>query len=268
MGIYDRDYTRLTQEESKLWQAIQEKEKVGQLGELWIRKSLFLDYPKAARHYMSLFPNHYLDIVDLKNEQELHTLNAKFLKEIDDPQVGERRILNWIRDNKAYFIIASLMKSNYNFGHHAAYIMPEFKLGNSYQVDFLLIGKSSGGYEFIFVELESPYGKITTSDGGLGDSFRKGMKQVENWEEWLEAYYTSFEETLIKYKHPKKSFPHEFLKLDKTRLHYTVVAGRRTDFNDKTYRIKRKAMENQKILLLHYDNLYQSAEALIGASTY
>lgn len=52
-----------------------------------------------------------------------------------------------------------MLKGNYNFGHHDAYIIPEFMLGNSYKVDYLLIGKSSRGYEFVFIELEKPYWK-------------------------------------------------------------------------------------------------------------
>ncbi|WP_025723557.1 hypothetical protein [Paenibacillus polymyxa] len=75
MKIYERDYTYLTDEELKLWDEKKEAEKVGKLGGKWIRKSLFREYPKAARHFMSLFPNNYLDIEELKNESELYAKN-------------------------------------------------------------------------------------------------------------------------------------------------------------------------------------------------
>ena len=37
-------------------------------------------------------------------------------------------------------------------------------------------------------------------------------------------------------------------------MNYAVVVGRRTDFNDTTYRVRRE-LESKKARLLHYDNL-------------
>ncbi|WP_019849569.1 Shedu anti-phage system protein SduA domain-containing protein [Desulfitobacterium sp. PCE1] len=121
---------------------------------------------------------------------------------------------------------------------------------------------------FVFVELQKPYGNITTKDGELGDTFRKGLKQIEDWQEWLEANYSSLYETFVKYKHPDILLDEEFHKFDRTRMHYSVVAGRRKDFTDRTYRLKRKIEEEQKILVLHYDNLLDTATNIIGKSTY
>jgi len=267
MSIYERDYTVLTSEETELWEYIKREEVVNNIGGFEIRKNLFREYPKAARHYMSLFPNNYLDIEDLNQEATLRTLIEEYRAVLENPETKERQILNWIRDNKAYFIIASIF-SNYNFGHHEAYIFREFRFGTNHTPDFMLIGKNSGGYEFILVELEAPSGRITMSDGELGEAFRKGISQVEDWDEWLEANFSSFKESIMKYKHPKEQIPLEFFELDKTRFHYVVVAGRRTDFNEKTYRIKRRKSDNDKILLLHYDNLYDMATALIGKPSY
>ncbi|MFC9777163.1 Shedu anti-phage system protein SduA domain-containing protein [Paenibacillus chitinolyticus] len=267
IGIYERDYTQLTEEEIKEWNELKKQEIVDRLGEFEVRKSLFRKYPKAARHYMSLFPNHYMDIEELKNELALNDIADKYQEMLDIPGTPERTVLNWIRENRAYYIIASILK-NYNFGHHDAFIFPELKLGTTLQVDFLIIGKNSGGYEFIFVELEARYGRITMVDGELGDAFRKGIKQVKDWDDWLETYFTSFQEALLKYKNPEQQLPLEFIKPDRTRLHYVVVAGRRADFKEKTYRIKRRTKEEQKIELLHYDNLYDSAKSVIGKSTY
>jgi len=66
MGIYERDYTYLTSEEQSTWEHMKREEVVDNIGGLEVCKILFRDYPKVARHYMSLFPNHYLDIEDLK----------------------------------------------------------------------------------------------------------------------------------------------------------------------------------------------------------
>jgi len=272
MGIYERDYTVLTKEESSEWELLKQREVVDKIGDLEVLKTLFREYPKAARHFMSLFPNHYLDIEDLSNETELGVLSESFRELISSPTTNERTILTWIRDKKAYFIVASILHY-YNFGHHDAFIFPEFRLGSSYQVDFLIAGRNSGGYEFIFVELEAPNGRITTADGSLGDAFRKGMNQVEEWKGWISEYYSSFQETFNKHKHPDKPIPREFMKLDATRLHYAVIAGRRSDFekqgtDKRTYRLQRRTLEEQKIRLLHYENLYDTSKAIIGKATY
>ena len=58
------------------------------------------------------------------------------------------------------------------------------------------------------------------------------------------------------------------MKYDSTRIHYAVVAGRRTDFNDVTYRQKRSIKNQNNINLIHYDNLIDLSRNLIGKNTY
>ena len=70
LGLYERDYTELTQDE------IKEKEKIDSegghvTGAKFGRRNFFYKYPKAVRHNMSLFPNNYMDIQLLKDEPEL-----------------------------------------------------------------------------------------------------------------------------------------------------------------------------------------------------
>lgn len=254
----------------KEWEILKEKEIIQRIGDgkLAIRKSLYREFPVAVRHYISLFPNNHLDIVDLQNVEYLSALIQEFHSLIENPSSNERSVLNWIQEQKAYFIIASIMKGGYSFGHHDAFIIPEFQLGNSYQVDYLLIGKSSGGYEFIFVELEHPNKNVTLNNGHIGDALRKGERQVIDWKYWLEANYSSLYETFRKYKSPNQDLPPEFLKYDSTRIHYAVIAGRRSDFNERTYQVKRQMKLSNNILVFHYDNLYDSARSLIGKSTY
>lgn len=191
MKIYSRDFTVLTKEELKEWEILKDKEVVHRSGNFVVRRSKYREYPAAVRHYESLFPNNHLDIVDLQKIEQLTKLTEKFHQMIDNPNSNERSILNWIRENRAYFIIASIMKGPYNFGHHDAFIFPEFQLGNTYQVDYLIVGRNSGGYEFIFVELEHPNKNITLADGHLGDAIRKGERQVIDWKYWLEANYAT-----------------------------------------------------------------------------
>lgn len=62
--------------------------------------------------------------------------------------------------------------------------------------------------------------------------------------------------------------PNEFRTLNKTRLNYVVVCGRRTDFNDNTYDEKRRLLRSKNINLLHYDNLIDSYRIFYSTNNY
>lgn len=268
MKAYERDYTVLTSAERSEYDQILEKEKVSKLGELDIRVNLFREYPKAARHFMSLFPNNYLDIVDLDKSEEIKSVVNQFLTKLDNGSItDERDITKFVKEVKAYYVIGSIF-NYYDFGHHEAFIFPEFQLSSTFKVDYLLIGRNSDGYSFIFVELEHPIKQITLTDGELGNAFRKGIKQAKDWKNWLYGNFSTFTSTMKKYKHPDKQLPDEFYTLDPTRCNYVVVAGRREDLNDTTRRIRREHLEEQKIRLLHYDNIRDSTLALIEQRNY
>jgi hypothetical protein len=271
MTLYDRDFNTITDEENLLWTELKELEKVvvnGKPSDL-IRKSLYSKYPVAVRHFLSLFPNNLLDSVELRSESEsLKKKLQDFNILLDNTQTTERQILNFIKNEKAYFLIGAILKSNYRFGHHSLFIFPEFKLPPNFQVDYLIIGKNSDGHHFVFVELENPYRQITISDGSYGETIRKGIKQIDDWEMWLEENFSHlrlvFEQALRK----TEKLPKEFTVFDKTRMHYVIVAGRRTDFNDKTYRLQRSNLEQRKLQVFHYDNLVDFATETIGTHSY
>ncbi|MBW9158643.1 Shedu anti-phage system protein SduA domain-containing protein [Clostridium tagluense] len=272
MKLYDRDYTVLTVEENEDWSNLDVKATLDVDGlplmPKGVRRNNYRDLPKAVRHYKSLFPNNYLDICDLKQEDVLHSMIDKFEQLLDDGTTGEREILNYIRDKKAYHIIASILSSGYNFGHHSAYLFSEFQLGNSFVADYLIVGESSGGHEFIFIELENNKGTITRQDGEFGQVINKGLKQISDWKAWLEQNYMHLKETFDKVVHPRERLADEFSRYDSTRVHYVCVAGRRDNYKDNTYRNRRRMMLEQHIQVIHYDNLIDFARNTIGDSTY
>ena len=244
--LYERDYhLGLTETEEQQYEEITGRKfwekRVSGFG----RVNNFMAYPKAARMCKSLFPNNYLDVAELRDVERLEHANEEFLSLLDN-----------------------IWGLSINIGNHGAYLFPEFQLGSSYKADYLLLGKSSGGFEFIFVELESPYGNITLKDGQLGAEFRDGISQLEYWKRWLPANYSSFGEIMRKYKNSAFDLPEEFYVLDMSRFHYVVVAGRRTDFRDKTYIIKRERKKADDIDIIHYDNLFDFSNNLIGKQTY
>lgn len=268
--LYERDYLLgLTEAEKQECEEITGRKfgekRVKRLGTI----NNFFAYPKAVRMCKSLFPNNYLDVAELRDVERLANANEEFLSLLNDEVCTERDILHFIKDKKYYHIIGSIIWGlSINIGNHGAYLFPEFQLGNSYKVDYLLAGKNSGGYEFIFIELESPYGNITLKNGELGAEFRDGISQLEDWRRWLSANYSSFGEVMRKYKNRRLDLPGEFYKFDFSRFHYVVISGRRSNFQDKTYSIKRERKKSDNIDIIHYDNLYDFSNNLIGKSTY
>lgn len=147
-------------------------------------------HPRAAYFYKSIFPNNYLYIGDLKDKDLLKTLHAGFFNLLSESGVTERDVLKYIKDNKAYCIIGSICQ-NFDFGHHDMYLFKEFRLSTNYISDYLVVGKNSHGYHFIFVEVEKPKGEITTKNGEFGTTIRRGIKQIDDWDEWIEANFHS-----------------------------------------------------------------------------
>jgi hypothetical protein len=268
MKIYEEDFQVISDENRQLWEQLKEREIVH--GSPIIRRSLYEEYPKSVRHHLSLFPNNLLDRVDLpKSKKQLIEILADFAKLlINNTNTTERNILNFIKENKAYFIIGSILTNNYSFGHHRLFIFPEFLLAPNYVVDYLLVGENSNGYHFVFVELENPHQYITCQDGSYGTTIRKGLNQIADWKTWLEANFHHLRLVFEKHQNQTKTLPKEFSVFDETRIHFVVVAGRRLDYNDKTYRLRRENLQNEKINVIHYDNLLDYSNKTVETSTY
>lgn len=259
--LYNRDYTVLTEQEEKKWIKVKTwrdniiaKKSVLSLRQLF---KYWRDKPRAVDFYESLFPNNFIH-PDLYDDTERVKAQLDEFTELLDKKVSERAITNYISSNQAYFLIDTIFDEFYT-GHHEAYIFKEFQLPPNYVADYLLVGKNSGGYEFVFVEMENAFGEITLASGEFGTTIRKGIKQIEDWDSWVEANFSYLRLLFERTKNKTGSLPKEFVELDKTRIHNVVVAGRREHFTEKTYRLKRKAKRQSNVLVLHYDNLIDIA---------
>lgn len=265
-GLYKRNYLELTPSEIEEKKRIDAEESHLRAAKFGRKNHLFL-YPKAVRHYYaSLFPNNYIDFMDLRNEKELVEQCDNFEKLLDNKETKELDIKHYIQDNEYYHIPASILYY-YNFGHHEAVLFKEFPLGTRYQTDYLLAGRRSGGWEFVFVEFEAPYGSITLADGEWGNVVRKGLKQISDWKKFIESNYAIIHDEFTAYT--ERTLPEEFIRYDSTRMHYVVVAGRRDDFEHDSVRREQRYMEREnEVRIIHYDNLLDSARELIGAKSY
>lgn len=267
--LYNRDFTKLTKEEIE---AIDKAESIlNREGDHFLvnakTMSMYHDLlPDVAYYNRSIFPNNYLYTGNLEKKIALKSTLEEF-KKLLDSNITERDILNYINRNQHYYIIGGLFQA-YDFGHHEAFLFKEFELTSTFVADYLLVGKNSGGYNFIFIELENPYSNITLKNGELGNTFRKGIKQAEDWNSWIESNFNALRLIFDKFKKQNINLPKEFTQLDKSRINYAVVAGRRSDFIDKTYEIKRRMRNANNITIFHYDNLVDYFKELIRIGNY
>lgn len=269
--LYERDYRTLTEKETLDFENANiylqnNKGKIGEITPLVLQKYHELR-PDPSYYYESLFPNNYLFLKDLDDKKKLKTIEKKF-ENLLNTNPSERHILNFVNKNRYYNVIASIYHSGFTFGHHDAYLFKEFELTSTYKADYLLVGKNSHGYHFIFIELENPSGSITNKDGSFGSTIRKGIKQVEDWDKWLEGNFNNLSLIFEKLKSNLIELPKEFRTLDKTRLHYVVVSGRRKDFNENTYSEKRRLLRSKNIHILHYDNIIDSYRTFYHTNNY
>jgi len=261
--LYARDYSSLTTDEVK--KRIEYRRQITEVDLLNIKPIEY--YPLAVRHNLSLFPNNHIELLGMKGQSDIPTLNAEYLQLIEKDGCLEREVLNFINQKPAYHIVGSILKDRFPFGHHELYLFKEMWLGNDYRTDYVLIGKGSGGYEFVLIEFEKPEGRITLKDGHFGEAFRKGLYQVDDWKAWMDGNFDIFSKDLASVK-GEAEFPTELTKYDSTRFHYVVVAGRRGDFTETTYRNVRDKRQKMDIHLLHHDNLYDSSVQLEAAKTF
>lgn len=261
------DYRQLTADEQKAYSSELLK---GQARKKFGKVNRYGQYSEAIKHYLSYFPNNHICLSDIKKNQDIHSINMEFYSLVHSPQTTEQDILRFINHiPQAYYIIASVfVAGGFKFGHHDTYLFPEFRLGNDYRADYLLIGKRSGGYEFIFIELEKSIGRTTLKDGHLGQVIRSGEFQIKDWKKWLDSNFYKLKDFFDSEKNPKEFLPAEFYEYDSTRVHYVVIGGTRDDYNDKTYEIRRRMAKEEHILMLHYDNLFDSAEELLERQTF
>ena len=257
--ITKRDFFNLNSEELKYKDILDKSNGV-------IDGKLFASMPMAVLIHKSLFPNQCLHSYDLDYNNEKKYLNELKLI-LDNEKSNEMGIVRYIKTEYIYYVIGSLLRY-YPFGHHDSFIFPEFSLPPNFRCDYLIVGNSSQGHEFVFVELESVHKEITLKDGEFGNSIRKGIKQVEDWKNWLESNFHHLKLVFEKHLGKYKTLPKEFLTFDSSRMHYIVLSGRRSHFSELTYKNARKSKKDKNTLILHYDNLLDSTERILKNKNY
>lgn len=71
-------------------------------------------------------------------------------------------------------------------GGHGRWVVPQKRLGAEFVPDFVVGEKSSIGYEWQLVELESPTAPLFTRAGDPSKHLTHALRQIDDWRAWLE----------------------------------------------------------------------------------
>ena len=70
-------------------------------------------------------------------------------------------------------------------GGHGRWVIPKQKLGAEHVTDFLVGQKSSIGFEWQAVELESPLKPLFNKNGDPSQYLNHAIRQIQDWRAWL-----------------------------------------------------------------------------------
>lgn len=70
-------------------------------------------------------------------------------------------------------------------GGWKTFVMSQKRLGSEYIPDFLVLGINSVGPQWVMVEIEAARHSIENNDGTLSGATRHGVKQIQDWRDWM-----------------------------------------------------------------------------------
>ena len=148
--------------------------------------------------------------------------------------------------------------------------IPEYKLGNEFRVDFLILTADSGQWHATFVELKSHLEQPFTKKGVPGAGLNVAIAQMQDRKLWVEANNREFRRGLSKVLEDKGT-PAQCLSSDlhtkaateiidhRTHIsfNYIIVAGRRNMIPDEH---QRRRHVSPQVEIATYDRLLGVAE--------
>ena len=249
MKLYERDYSTPIYDIEK--DCIEIEKQLRATGCYNVNDSPVASHPnptikKFLNHYFSFYPNNYLYKLDLRTI-DLNIESELFLNQLDTAK-KETDIQKYIKEKRKWFIPASLFKL-YGFGHKDAYIFPEFRLGEKYIADYMLLGKNSDGYSMVFVEFEDVNIEyILKSRAEESESVRKGLAQIHAWKRWIDKnrhYLLTSIDALNK-----------GINIPTTRIYYCLVVSRREKMTETARELRsQRKYESTNLSIVSYDRL-------------
>jgi len=130
-------------------------------------------------------------------------------------------------------------------GGHGRWVLSKTRLGTEHVTDFLLAERSSMGYEWQAVELESPTSPLFTKRGDPRHELTHAIRQIRDWRNWLEQN--------LAYARRRKEREGLGLIDISPSLKGLVVIGRRASIDPNTDLLRRRISKETNIEIHTYD---------------
>ncbi len=140
-------------------------------------------------------------------------------------------------------------------GGHGRWVIPKQRLGAEYVTDFLIGERSSIGFEWQAVELESPNVPMFNKKGDPSKELTHAIRQIQDWRAWLSRNQNYA-------ARPKAEGGLGLSDIIST-LHGLILLGRRKDINPSTSELRRQMVHNSNISIHSYDFLIDCAKGRV-----
>ena len=145
-------------------------------------------------------------------------------------------------------------------GGHGRWVIPQKRLGAEYVPDFVIAQKHSDGYDWQFVELQSPRARLfVPSTGRSSQQFDEGIRQILEWRRWLES-------NLDYARRPKSQYGLGLTEVS-PRGRGLLIIGRERDLDETDRQRRRQLSEVNSIAIHTYDWLAREATARVRELT-
>lgn len=202
-----------------------------------------------------LFPNNYFSFQKYNNLDFIEEAN-KFEKIISSAK-NELEVQRYIKGNEKWFIPGSIFL-DYNFGYHDAYLFTEQKLGNDFVVDYMLIGRKSGGYNLVLIEFEKPNTEYLISTAHMeSESVRKGLVQLQDWKRWMDSNREYFMKDI--------GLRDYGIDISTYKIYYYLVVSRRIYMNKIALEVRSQCVyERHNTNIVTFDRLVDNIRKISG----
>lgn len=141
-----------------------------------------------------------------------------------------------------------------NHGVHMSLVLRKLKISNDMITDFVILSKSSTGWNYILIEIEKPSSRFFKSGStDVHSDFMGGVKQIKSWQSWFSKPENKahFEAQLRFIKKPISNTPVD--------IKYVLVTGRRSEYEDSEDKIHTvRSYESDNFKIMSFDSLSEN----------
>jgi hypothetical protein len=140
-------------------------------------------------------------------------------------------------------------------GGHGRWVIPRKRLGSEYVTDFVVGAKSSVGFEWVAVELESPTHRMFNLNGDPNAALNHAIRQIQDWRAWLRSNQNYAARTRQEAGLGLTDVDHNLPGL--------ILIGRRDEISPETKARRRQYSHDLRIRIHSFDWLLDGPEQLM-----